>query len=111
MYHLFDDKTHIYLVLEFMEEGPLFKQLKKTKILKEKDVKNKIKQIGSAINYLQDNDIAHRDIKPENIVMSNVLFYFIFRVFVNYAISDGRLFAKPGDLHIVGLLIILLPKY
>lgn len=34
MYNLFDDETHIYLVLEFLEEGPLFKQLKKTKILK-----------------------------------------------------------------------------
>lgn len=33
LYTHFDDRTHIYLVLEYMEEGTLFSQLKKTKTL------------------------------------------------------------------------------
>jgi serine/threonine protein kinase len=47
-----------------MEEGPLFSLLKKKKTLPESDVAQKIKQVASAIKYMQDNEIAHRDIKP-----------------------------------------------
>ena len=43
LYHHFDDKTHIYLVLEYMEEGTLFSHLKKNKTLGEKEVAKKIK--------------------------------------------------------------------
>ena len=35
LYGCFDDKEHIYLVLEYMEEGTLFKQLKQKKTLNE----------------------------------------------------------------------------
>jgi len=36
MYGCFDDKTHLFIVLEYMEQGTLYAQLKKTKILTEK---------------------------------------------------------------------------
>ena len=35
LYGCFDDKENIYLVLEYMEEGTLFKQLKQKKTLNE----------------------------------------------------------------------------
>ncbi len=35
IYGLFDDKDFIYLVLEYMEEGTLFKHLKKAKTFTE----------------------------------------------------------------------------
>ena len=72
LYAHFDDETHIYLILEYMEEGTLFTHLKKNKVLPEKEVAIWIKQIASAVKYLHENTIAHRDIKPENIVMSHV---------------------------------------
>jgi hypothetical protein len=36
MYGFFDDKTHLFIVLEYMEQGTLYAQLKKNKILNEK---------------------------------------------------------------------------
>ena len=72
LYASFDDKTHVYLVLEYMEEGTLFSHFKKNKTLLEPEVAKKMRQMASAIKYLHENAIAHRDIKPENIVMSHV---------------------------------------
>lgn len=54
-----------------MEQGTLYSQLKKNKILPEHEAAIIIKQITSAVEYLHDHDVAHRDIKPENIVLSN----------------------------------------
>lgn len=73
LYASFDDKTHVYLVLEYMEEGTLFTHFKKNKTLPEAEVAKKMRQMASAIKYLHENTIAHRDIKPENIVMSHVI--------------------------------------
>lgn len=64
LFSVFDDKTSIYLILEYMEEGTLFAHLKKNKKLPEPEVVIKIKEIASAIKYLHENQIAHRDIKP-----------------------------------------------
>ena len=71
LYGCFDDKEHIYLVLEYMEEGTLFGVLKKNKTLNEEQAAEKLRQVAEAVNYLHDIGIAHRDIKPENIVISN----------------------------------------
>jgi serine/threonine protein kinase len=35
MYGFFDDSTHLYIVLEYMEQGTLYSKLKKCNILKE----------------------------------------------------------------------------
>lgn len=43
LYHSFDDATHIYLIMEYMEQGTLFSQLKKKKTLPESEVAKKIK--------------------------------------------------------------------
>lgn len=71
MYGCFDDKTHLYIMLEYMNAGTLYQKLKKER-LKEAEVSSIVRQITSAIDYLHDIGIAHRDIKPENIVISNV---------------------------------------
>ena len=54
-----------------MEQGTLYSQLKKNKILPEHEAAIIIKQITSAVEYLHDHDVAHRDIKPENILIKN----------------------------------------
>lgn len=92
IYGFFDNSTHLFIVLEYMEQGTLYSQLKKNKILSETEAATIIKQITSAVEYLHDHDVAHRDIKPENIVISNV-FLFLSRMFVSSATLAGPLSA------------------
>ena len=63
MYGFFDDKTHLYIVLEYMEGGTLYEQLKKGNF-NEKNAAFAVRQITEAIEYLHDMGIAHRDLKP-----------------------------------------------
>ena len=72
LYGVFDDEEHIYLILEYMEDGTLYNQLKKKKSLKQADASRKLKDILEGVSYLHSQQIAHRDIKPENIVISYV---------------------------------------
>ncbi|KRX02465.1 Protein kinase-like domain [Pseudocohnilembus persalinus] len=71
MYSYFDDKTNIYLVLDYIPEGDLFNHLQKQKLFQEEQAKFYIYQICLALNYLHENNIIHRDIKPENIMVQN----------------------------------------
>ncbi len=48
MYGFFDDKTHLYIVLEYMDGGTLYQQLKKGK-LTEKEAAAIVKQITQSI--------------------------------------------------------------
>lgn len=52
LYGYFDDSHSIYLILEYMEDGTLYSQLKKKKTLPEGEVAEKMKQIASAVQYL-----------------------------------------------------------
>ena len=45
IYGFFDDQTHLFIVLEYMEQGTLYSQLKKNKILSEVEAAAIIKQI------------------------------------------------------------------
>jgi len=52
LYGFFDDAHSIYLILEYMEQGTLYSQLKKKKTLQESVVSQEMRQIASAIKYL-----------------------------------------------------------
>ncbi len=66
IYGVFDDDQHIYLIMEYLQQGCLFNYLKnsKNKKLTENDTAYKIKYLAESIKYLQEQSIAHRDIKP-----------------------------------------------
>lgn len=64
MHGFFEDPTHLYIVLDYMEQGTLYSKLKKNSTLKEGEAAKIIKEMFEAIDYLHDLGIAHRDIKP-----------------------------------------------
>lgn len=89
MYGFFDDTVNFYIVLEYMEHGTLYEQLKKGKKLTENETVSIVKQVTSAMDYLHDMGIAHRDLKPENIVIANVLVHKC-RMFISFATLGGQ---------------------
>ena len=109
LFGFFDDSTHFYIIMEYMEGGSLFNMIKKQKQLTEKDTAEKLKDICLGLKEMHDNSVLHRDIKPENIVLTNV-FLVLFRMFVSFVILDGRPSAKIGETHTVALLIMSLLK-
>lgn len=98
MYGFFDDLAHFYIVLEYMDQGTLYAQLKKNRILSEKESAVIVKQMAEAVEHMHDQDIAHRDIKPENIVICNVPFTSL-RMYTSYVTLDGQRSATNGARH------------
>ena len=81
-YGIFDNKEHIYMILEYFEGGSLYEKIKKfhkdrkncSKPLEEDDeakFRSYIKQTCESLAYLHKNGIYHRDIKPENILFAS----------------------------------------
>ena len=69
----YEDKNHIYLIMEYVP-GITLKDLisgKKSKKLSENDIKVFFKTLISAVSYIHNKGIIHRDIKPNNILLSN----------------------------------------
>ena len=76
LYEIFEDKYHLYLIMEECSGGELFTRLemnaKRNKLYTEKDAAKIMKQILEAINYLHYHGVCHRDVKPENILFSSM---------------------------------------
>ena len=72
--HLFSDiqdKSNIYLIMEYIEGIELLQYISSNSKLTEEEACFYFRQIISAIEYLHKLKIAHRDIKPENMIIEN----------------------------------------
>ncbi|PHH60395.1 hypothetical protein CDD81_1708 [Ophiocordyceps australis] len=65
----FDERDHVYLVLELASEGELFNYIVMKQKLSEDEGRKLFRQLFQGIKYLHDRNIVHRDIKPENILI------------------------------------------
>ncbi|XP_041350371.1 calcium/calmodulin-dependent protein kinase type 1-like [Gigantopelta aegis] len=65
---VFEDKTHVYLVMELVTGGELFDRIVEKGSYTEKDASNLCKQIIGAVDYMHDKGVVHRDLKPENLL-------------------------------------------
>ncbi|AWP03288.1 MAP kinase-activated protein kinase 3 [Scophthalmus maximus] len=63
-------KKCLLIVMECMEGGELFSriQVRGDQAFTEKEASEIMRDIGTAIHFLHDINIAHRDIKPENLL-------------------------------------------
>lgn len=65
----FHDSTRVYLLIEYVAHGELFKVLRKEGRFDDVKSSKYIAQMASALAYLHSKHIIHRDIKPENILL------------------------------------------
>ncbi|KAI7879890.1 Pkinase-domain-containing protein [Lichtheimia hyalospora FSU 10163] len=65
----FQDDSHLFFVMEYVQGGELFRILREQKRFNEKTARFYAAQVILALEYLHERDIAYRDIKPENILL------------------------------------------
>lgn len=64
LYGFFDDEIYVYLIVEYMANGTLYKLLKTKQKLIESQASKYIYQILCSLSHIHSFNIAHRDIKP-----------------------------------------------
>ncbi|CAD8044966.1 unnamed protein product [Paramecium primaurelia] len=69
IHYAFQDREHLYLIMDLLSGGDLRFHIGKMKRFSEQHTKFVIASILLALDYLHQNGIIHRDIKPENIVL------------------------------------------
>ncbi|KAJ9150810.1 Kinase-like protein [Pleurostoma richardsiae] len=69
--HSFETDAHIYLVLEFCEQGDLYEAIRVGQgPLETEHVRRFMLELVDAVAYIHSKGVYHRDIKPENIFLS-----------------------------------------
>jgi serine/threonine protein kinase len=66
---VFEDASHLYIVLELLRGGELFDRVSERGRLAEGEVAHIIRKLAYALEALHRHGILHRDIKLENIVL------------------------------------------
>ncbi|TVY35656.1 Serine/threonine-protein kinase [Lachnellula subtilissima] len=70
LYDIWENRTEIYLVLEYVDNGELFERITSSGRLGEEEAIRYFRQILSAVGYCHSFNICHRDLKPENILLT-----------------------------------------
>ena len=91
MYDAFCEEQYVYIALEFMENGNIFRLLRENE-LPESLIISIISQILSAVSFFHNLKIVHRDIKPENILWDKKLNFKLsdFGFSAGYTEKNGR---------------------
>jgi serine/threonine protein phosphatase PrpC len=66
-----EDKSRVYMVMEYLEGQTLRHLLKNVSPLPVADALQIAIRICTALDYLHKNNVVHRDLKPENVMICN----------------------------------------
>lgn len=69
LYEVWENKSELYLIMEYVDGGELFDVLVNNGKLPEHEAVFYFKQIIQGVSYLHKFNICHRDLKPENILL------------------------------------------
>ncbi|RAL11003.1 serine/threonine-protein kinase [Aspergillus homomorphus CBS 101889] len=72
LYDVWENRGELYLVLEYVEGGELFKYVEKHGPLPEAEAVRLFRQIIAGLGYCHRFNICHRDLKPENILLDRL---------------------------------------
>jgi serine/threonine protein kinase len=75
IFECLETSNHIYIVLEYCNEGTLLTHIKKrNKRIPEDEAVMILYQLASALDFITEGGVAHRDIKPENVFIKDGVF-------------------------------------
>lgn len=69
LYGYFYDENRVYIILEFADNGEVYKKLKEEGKFSEEQTAKYIYSLAQALEYIHKNAVIHRDIKPENLLL------------------------------------------
>lgn len=70
LYDVYENNTHLFLILEHVSGGELFDYLVRKGRLSEREARRFFKQIVSAVDFCHKHAVCHRDLKPENLLLN-----------------------------------------
>eukprot|EP01129_Flabellula_baltica_P007819 TRINITY_DN3057_c0_g1_i1.p1 TRINITY_DN3057_c0_g1~~TRINITY_DN3057_c0_g1_i1.p1 ORF type:complete len:435 (-),score=112.77 TRINITY_DN3057_c0_g1_i1:48-1301(-) len=131
MIDVYESKTKVNIVMEYIQGGELFDKIVELEYYLEKDAAELMKQIAEAIEYCHDKNIVHRDLKPENLMFADkectVLKLIDFgisamlahdedvlydrvgtRTYMAPEIVTGGGYGKPADMYSLGVIMYIL---
>ena len=68
----FEDDEHYFVVTEFVKGGQLWERILDVERHTEKDAREIIRTVMSAVKYCHERNVVHRDLKPMNILYDGV---------------------------------------
>ena len=69
LFKVFEDREFVYLVMEYVKEGNLFKRISSAPDMSEREVMIFCQNLFRTLEYIHGCGIIHRDLKPENILL------------------------------------------
>lgn len=70
IFEFFEDEQRLFIVMEYLDKGELFDQIKESRYFSENNARKIIQDLLETLNYLHSQSIVHRDLKPENVLFN-----------------------------------------